>query len=264
MALVEHGHAEVARRYAADGDGNCARALAGRDEPDAAPAVPRDGDHPHEPAHGPARNDREAELRALPGPHAAGRLASWLQGQGRIEEAVAVLEPWAGDANLAAELAIMLARHGRVDEAAAVLRGFLAAHEHVEWVLDLLCDLLSRHGRADEALAVLDECAGRYAGLTPELRYRRSAVLVDCGRIEQAVAELRDHPVEAAELLLEAGRPEQGLAVLQSGPHGNAGLLARLLIRLGRVEEALEPFRAEAAARADADGAFWRRFSADR
>jgi tetratricopeptide (TPR) repeat protein len=229
------------------------------------------------------RHGREAQLRALlpeaGGEHAAFRLAAWLEEQARVDDAVEALQPFttSGSPNAAAVLAEMLTRHGRVDEAINMLRPVpKAMGGDPEWVIHMLCSLLVEQGRADEALATIDDLAAHHGGMWIELHLERTDVLARCGRIEQAIAELRDHPVAGAwyvttrlaDLLVDAGRPEEAIAVLRAGDRTvmSTTNLAKLLIRRGRVKEAVELFHAETAAKEAAkieeDAAFWGRFRA--
>lgn len=180
--------------------------------------------------------------------YGAYRLAELLEEEGRVEEAVAVLLPFAatGDRNVATTLADLLARHGRDDEAIEVLRPVAMADP--ECLICQLCTLLIRQGRPDEALAALDDVVAQ-GGLHPfDLRMERVEVLVECGRTEQAIADLRaDQDVDAgyprarlAELLADAGRLDEAVAVLR--PARERWIrppLAKLLIRQGRPEEAV-------------------------
>lgn len=80
------------------------------------------------------------------------------------------------------------------------------------------------------------------------------------------IAELRADPeprevaVDLADLLVEVGRVDETVVVVRDDPIP----LAKLLIRQGRVGEALRPFLERAAARqadkAAADENFWRGF----
>ncbi|GAA2890861.1 hypothetical protein Acy02nite_74140 [Actinoplanes cyaneus] len=234
---------------------------------DDAVALLRGGDHQDQLTRLLLRHGREAEVRAMDGWSAACHLARWLERQGRIDEAVAVLEPLTGDWNVAAELAMLLARRNRPDAAFSVLLP-ITAQPHAEWVVDLLCDLLCRHGRPDEALTVLDEFAARAGGLDTGLRFRRSRVLAESGRVEEAMADMHDDPSEVARLLVEAGRLEEAVALLRSRPGSDPVRLATVLIEQGHVDEAVESFRVEAAAKRAAkaadEQAFWRRFSSPR
>lgn len=172
------------------------------------------------------------------------RLAAWLEEQGRVDDAVEVLRPFAAEA----------------------------------WVL---AELLSRHGRADEALAVIDGLAAHDGGMGSERHLARNALLVRCGRTEQAIAELRDRPDTStwdiasrlADLLVDAGRPQEAGPVLDAVDRTGLSVEERamLLIRQGRATEAVDLFAGIAAdqaakqaaadrAKDELDAAFWRRF----
>jgi predicted Zn-dependent protease len=173
------------------------------------------------------------------------------------------------------DLAEMLIRHGKVDEAIDVLRPVAKTMGgDPEWIIRMLCTLLVGQGRADEALAIIDDVAAHYGDMWFELHVERNMVLVGCGRIEQAIAELRHRPdsdtwyvaSHMADLLVDAGRLEEAISVLKSSDRTvmSTTNLAKLLIRQGCVSEAIELFRSEAAAneaaKIEEDMAFWRRF----
>jgi thioredoxin-like negative regulator of GroEL len=184
--------------------------------------------------------------------YGAYRLAELLEEQGRVEEAVAVLSPFAakGDRNVAGALADLLARHGRADEAIEVLRPVAMADP--ECLIRQLCTLLIGQGRPDEALAVIDDIAAQ-GRLNPfDLRMERIEVLIECGRTEQAITDLRADPgadagyarVRLAELLADAGRLDEAVAVLRPArERWIRSLLAKLLTRQGRPEEAVAVMR---------------------
>ncbi|MFF4320357.1 hypothetical protein [Streptomyces sp. NPDC001568] len=204
-----------------------------------------------------ARLGRTAELRAYaaqdPGGNAERLLAELLEERGDVAGAVGVyLASAAGSSYAAIRLAELLARHGRGDEAIDVLAALPAARGgHEDWVLDALCALYVARGRAEEGLA-------RFAGIVDppgceewDLLRMRAALLAACGRVDQAVAELRAHPeggsTYAAEvvagLLAGAGRPEEAVAALDPGAPDLRKPLAELLMGLGRVGEAVAVLR---------------------
>jgi hypothetical protein len=82
-------------------------------------------------------------------------LAKLLAGQGRVDDAVALLRPHTetGDESAAMSLAWLLAEHSRIDDAVAVLRPHTETLDGVGAAT--LADLLVEHGRIDDALAVL-------------------------------------------------------------------------------------------------------------
>ncbi|QFZ19425.1 tetratricopeptide repeat protein [Saccharothrix syringae] len=215
-ALVEHHHADDARALAdnAERRGRHAEAEAVHRR-----ALDRAGDDP-----GPAR-----------------RLADFLVGRDRVDEAVAVLGPYANaDVDVALELAHLLTRRSRA-QAVAVLRPHAREHPRAAWPL---AHLLRETGRVDEAVAAL-----RPHGDTDAPTLERTAgLLARWGRVDEAVAALRPRArtdVEVAwrlaPLLVRLGRPDEAVAALR--PHARRGrtavgdLLADLLVQRGRVDE---------------------------
>ncbi len=205
-----------------------------------------------------ARHGRHEELRALihghGGDQAAFRLARHLEQAGDVAGAVELLEPLAasGRPNPSVLLAELLVRAGRADDALSVLRRVQPDGEQ-DWLLHTWAELMAAAGRVEEALAVLDDLAEGPFGMTWELFEQRLDLLAAVGRIEQAVAELREHPHSGewyaawrlSELLAADGRDEEALEVLESNP-GHAmstDLRARLLISRGRAAEAVAMLR---------------------
>jgi thioredoxin-like negative regulator of GroEL len=201
-----------------------------------------------------ARHGRHDELRDYiageGGEAAASCLAGLLEERGDVDGAAEVLRPLAADGspNAAFALAELLSRHGRADEAIEVLRpvpGSMGGDP--EWVVRKLGTLLADQGRLDEALAFIDAFAAN--GMWWELAYERAWLLSHCGRTDQAVTELRAHPEAAtwygawlvSGLLADAGRVDEAIEVLRAGSEAgtNATALAELLIRRGRVKEAM-------------------------
>ncbi|WP_222106206.1 tetratricopeptide repeat protein [Catellatospora sichuanensis] len=202
-----------------------------------------------------ARHGRSARLRELAaapgGENAAYRLAEVLEQQGRLDDATAQLRPLAaGDPNAASYLADLLARHDRTGEAVAVLR--TAANSiptAADWLLRQMSTLLVDQGRAEEALALIDEFAG--PGLMDsEYFLNRVYVLERCGQVDEAIAELRAHPDSEAwylagtttRLLAGAGRIDEAIELLSPSagePSANTALLAELLVKQGRAEDAI-------------------------
>lgn len=219
-------------------------------------------------------------------PHAESLLATVLERQGRVDEAVALL-----GADDVGQLAGILARHGREVQlrdlvaggggppAAVQLAGWLEERGRAADAVEVLrrfeadawelADLLARHGRTDEALAAV----GTMTGHDVDLHLLRNEMLVRCGRSGQAIAELRERPdtrtwhvaARLADLLAGAGRPQEAAAVLDAVDR--TGLttteLAILLIRQGRAAQAADLFPPGEPAdpvKDDLDAAFWRRF----
>ena len=220
-----------------------------------------------------ARLGRERRLRELVagdgGEHAVLRLAAWLEGADRVDEAADAMRPFAADGNpnVAVALAELLTRHGRADEAIDVLRPVpTLMGGDPEWLVGILCTLLVERGRADEAIAAIDDLAAHSGGMWFELFSERVDVLARSGRVEQAIAELRAHPeggsAKLAELLVLAGRPDEAIRMLESADDSawTTAELAVLLIDRGRVDEALALFATEETPPSEEDRAFWRQF----
>ncbi|MFD7913349.1 tetratricopeptide repeat protein [Streptomyces sp. NPDC059752] len=110
-------------------------------------------------------------------------------------------------------LAELLARHGRGDEAIEVVRALDSAED---WVVDQLCKLFAAEGRTQEGLAHLDALKARRGGEEWELSRLRGPLVAACGRFDDALALA--HPEGRSPYALES--------------------LAHLLIDAGRPEEA--------------------------
>ncbi|MET8629180.1 hypothetical protein ABZW30_36525 [Kitasatospora sp. NPDC004669] len=198
-----------------------------------------------------ARRERIEDLRAYaaedPLGGAATALAELLELRGDIEGAVDVYRAAAAESpNPAVLLALLLARHGRGDEAIGVLRALPWAKGGSEdWVVDILCTLYVDQRRAEEGLTYLDGVLARFDSPSWEYVRLRPRLLAACGRLEQAIEELRagvDDPFvaeELATLLADAGRPEEAVAALGSA---DRSLRASLLVTLGRIDEAMALF----------------------
>ncbi|MFH8383368.1 tetratricopeptide repeat protein [Kitasatospora sp. NPDC018058] len=198
-----------------------------------------------------ARHERIEELRAYaaedPLGDAATALAELLELRGDIEGAVDVHRAAAAQSpNPAVALAELLVRHGRGDEAIQVLRALpWAKGGDEDWIVHTLCTLYVDQRRAEEGLTYLDGVLARFDSPPWEYVRLRPRLLAACGRLEQAVEELRagvDHPCvaeELATLLAGAGRPEEAVAVLGSA---DRPLRAALLVTLGRIDEAVALF----------------------
>ncbi|HTJ37777.1 MAG TPA: hypothetical protein VL738_31475 [Dactylosporangium sp.] len=168
------------------------------------------------------------------------------------------------------------ASNRRPRKAIEVLRPAAQATADPECIVDMLCNLLVDQGRADEALAVIEDLTARRRDARIDIARERSQVLARSGQVEQAIAQLRgfadsgadDVTTMLADLLVDAARADEAVAVLRAGEQTTMirTHLAKVLIRQGRVREAVELFHAEAAkkraAQLEADAAFWRRFRA--
>jgi hypothetical protein len=183
------------------------------------------------------RHERVADLRAwtaeLGDERLATRLADLLERRGDVDGAAAVLEPVGG-----APLAALYGRNGRLGDAVAVLTGPAGG--------DLpACGLYALGQIApDVALDLIGERPG-----DPELFLVRVDLLAGHGRAADAIGELRARPDldewhlshRLGDLLAGQGRDEEAIAALADPPAlPNATLLAELLIRRGRVQDALD------------------------
>jgi hypothetical protein len=138
---------------------------------------------------------------------------------------------------------------GPVDDVIEVLGSVLMSMGgDPEWIIRMLWTLLVEQGRVEEALPVTDDLAAQAGHTWIELYFERIWLLAHCGRIEQAITELRTHPEahawyvagHPANLLANAGRLDDAIAVLwpTRGIPTNGTSRAKLLIRQGRVREA--------------------------
>ncbi len=210
------------------------------------------------------------------GRYAAHRLARLHEEQGRVGEAVALLASLAArrrrkgqhrpnhfavaailgpvtarihEADEAWLLAGLLVRHGRVDEAVAGLRR--ATRDDLA-LLRPMCRLLIGLDRLDEARAAVAEVVAE--GPADEVRLRLELVeaLAECGRHDQAIAELRADPGvgggyprdRLVALLASSGPPDEAIAMLGAVTEPWAPpLLATALLRADRPEDAIAVMR---------------------
>ncbi|MGW4565393.1 tetratricopeptide repeat protein [Streptomyces sp. NPDC004561] len=204
-----------------------------------------------------ARHDRIEELRAYAAAeyhgHAARRLAEVLEERGDVEGAIDVCRP-PGDSparryNGGVLLSELLARHGRGDEAIQVIRTLAESPGGGEdWIVNTLCTLYADHGRAHDGLAYLDALKARRDSEEEWDFFRmRLPLMADCGLLDEAIEQARTHPEgdtwyaawSISDLLAEAGRTEEAVAVLEQHLPSNSHLLARHLIDLGRIKDAV-------------------------
>jgi predicted negative regulator of RcsB-dependent stress response len=208
------------------------------------------------------------------------RLATLLATQGRVEEAMAVLQPLVdkGDPFAVNDLAELLKVQGQADEAIEILRTPPAVG-HWSTAIQLV-ELLVEQGRADEAIDALrtrgdggDQMATqRLVNLLvergyndraieflrtrvgdPEAAMRLAGFLIDQGITEEAKTILRLHADDGyepaarrlGELLVEGGREDEAIEVLRV--HSDSILiverLVKLLVRRRRRAEAIEILR---------------------
>ncbi|WP_127931688.1 hypothetical protein [Nonomuraea polychroma] len=188
--------------------------------------------------------ERENDLHAIAArdPYTAMLLADKLVGQGRVDDALAVLSPHAdaesgtsADHQYAAEKFVhLLGENGRED----VLR--IRADAGDRFAADKLARLLAAQGREDALRSRADES-------DPYAADRLADLLVRRGHLEEAIALLRPHthyPFAAghlAKLLDMWGQEEKAVELLTA--HADAGItfiaqqLAGLLFMRGREEE---------------------------
>ncbi|MFJ5535100.1 tetratricopeptide repeat protein [Streptomyces sp. NPDC093261] len=204
-----------------------------------------------------ARHERIEELRSYAASedlgHAAQRLAEVLEEHGDVEGAIAVYRQ-TDDSSVhhhhsAVQLAQLLTRHGRGDEAIEVMRTLADSPGGAEdWIIDTLCTLYAQHGRAQEGLAYLDALKARHDGEEEWEFFRlRLPLMADCGLLDEAIEQAQAHPQgdtryaawAISDLLAGAGRVEEAVTVLEPCAPANSQQLARHLIDLGRVEDAI-------------------------
>ncbi|MFF2079044.1 tetratricopeptide repeat protein [Kitasatospora sp. NPDC058162] len=154
--------------------------------------------------------------------------ARLLDGQGRPEEALAVLAPytatgWWTAAEATAEL---LEARGRVDEAIALARPHAEGGSPL--AMNSFARMLARHGRADEAFTLLRPYVADWF-----LAQALVDVAAGTGRDEEA-AELLTARIGAV-----SPCPTDSCAGHPVGPFNAVGLLASIRERQGRVDEAI-------------------------
>jgi tetratricopeptide (TPR) repeat protein len=173
--------------------------------------------------------------------HLPWQLANLLAAGGRVDEALAILEPWAAAGNRTAAFRVidLLFSSGRVGQ----------LREYAESGNDLfaerrLYELLEKRGQVDEVLDMLrrkaDDGSGWYG---PQL----AEVLARNGRIDELrerIAEGDEYAITPlARLMEEHGDTNEAIELLQRFP--NAGdreatvMLAHLLAKQGRNDEAM-------------------------
>ncbi|MBP0451231.1 tetratricopeptide repeat protein [Kitasatospora sp. RG8] len=204
--------------------------------------------------------------------HVCARYAELLSKAGRIEEAIDVLKPHLGEHWLRSRLVEVTERQGCDDRVLDVLTREAERMERTEsaacercgqkscgvartdrWdVLLLISRVLERAGRMDEAVEVLraERASGRRHPVNFPEYY--AELLARQGLIEElGVLAAEDHRSALdvyAKALEDAGRPGEAETVLREGieahdhPKDRAALM-RLLVRQGRVDEAVETGR---------------------
>lgn len=213
-----------------------------------------------------ARHDRIEELRVYastePRGAAARSLSEVLEEQGDVEGAISVYRTFAEESDglwsVAHLLSQLLVRHGMVDEAIAVMLALAdSPYGADECVVDTLCTMYAEHGRAHEGLVYLDALKERRGGKEEwDFFQMRLPLMVDCGLRGEAIEQARAHPEggtwyaawSLSDLLAGAGRLEEAVAVLEQHPASTSTVLARHLIDLGRIDDAVRVLRRPSAA----------------
>ncbi|MER6076583.1 hypothetical protein ABT187_49650 [Streptomyces sp. NPDC001817] len=146
-------------------------------------------------------------------------------------------------------LSELLARHGRSDEAIEVMRALAESPGGAgDWIVNALCTLYADHGRAHDGLAYLDALKTRHDGEEEWDFFRmRLRLMAECGQLDEAIKQARAHPEgdtwyaawSISDLLAKAGHTEEAVAVLEQHLPSNSSLLARHLIDLGRIKDAV-------------------------
>ncbi len=179
--------------------------------------------------------------------------------QGRLDDAEAsaknALERCPDSRETLALYAAVLLSNDRFEETEALLRGPAEAPGAPVELVMLLGESLAAQHRSADALEVLAARAERDS-LSPRIAYAHAGALLDLGRVDEAVDELRRANrldpqngvvVELCTTVLASeGRDEEAAAMLESfldtpgaGPR-HVAALARAYGRLGRVDRALQ------------------------
>ncbi|MEV0726218.1 tetratricopeptide repeat protein [Micromonospora purpureochromogenes] len=178
--------------------------------------------------------------------------AEWLIEQGRVDEAISILEArtrggdWL-DVDLLSDL---LVENGRVEEAEALWRAAIEAG--LPRAYGGFADMLADAGRTDEAIA------GWRAAVEvgePRARARLAALLARTGRVDEAIAEYwtaiaagdAAAGVRLAKVYARAGQLDEAVRAYRSaiGAEGvSRWPLGVLLEKLGHVDEAVAAYRA--------------------
>ncbi|MFF7359428.1 tetratricopeptide repeat protein [Streptomyces sp. NPDC008125] len=185
-------------------------------------------------------------------------LAAVRERQGRIEEAIALLQRRSiTSVNDRDALADLLARHDRIDE----LRAYAAVEDHGH-AAKRLAEVLERHDDVEGAIGAYRTFAAESGGMG-HVAFPLSRLLVRQGRGEEAievVRELADRPGGAddwvvdilCDLYADQGRPRDGLAYLDAvkARHGSREdwdffrMRLPLMAGCGLLDEAIEQARA--------------------
>jgi predicted negative regulator of RcsB-dependent stress response len=194
---------------------------------------------------------------------AAMRLIDLLVGQGHVDEAIAIIRPFAdaGGWFAAGKLADLLAGQGHIDEAITILRARVRADAGDWFAAGKLADLLAGQGHIDEAITMLRARAD--AG-DPGAAQQVADLLVEHGRIDElgirAIAGDEHASEKLAYVLASQGHIDEAITILRAradaGDRDAAGKMADLLAGQGHIDEAITIL----GARADAGSvyALWR------
>jgi predicted negative regulator of RcsB-dependent stress response len=243
--LMDLGHSDTVRQLGAEGDWGCASAWASaaaeRGETDEALAMLAPF----------------AETGWWPAVVARDRVIA--DAQEPVPEAIVPAPdvdriPEAHDVHETDEVVATLIAQGRVAEAVEILHAAAVREGGLPYLaLPVLIAMTAEHALHDRVLAIIDDVADRNEdGVTVALRERRAAVLALRGDTDQAVAELSaadDEPLWLTELRM--ARILVGVGLLEEAASRLAGSddprfmieRASVLVRLGRVDEAIEVAR---------------------
>ncbi|MDR7327061.1 MULTISPECIES: tetratricopeptide repeat protein [Catenuloplanes] len=157
--------------------------------------------------------------------HAGTALAALLARHGRVDEAIEVLRPFptttAEPEGIIDQLCDLLTSQGRVDEALALLDDTAADDGGPPPGVDeKRAEILARAGRAEQAIAELRARAELRHGAVAAVL---ASLLTGAGRVDEAVAVLRAaHPspwttTDLAVALIRQGRAAEGVALFHAG-----------------------------------------------
>ncbi|MFF5077942.1 tetratricopeptide repeat protein [Actinoplanes sp. NPDC000266] len=228
-----HQHAQRARRATALPD-LFWQTLVACCHPDDDLRVARSAQRRGRPEHAVALYRRAAE--STDPENARAELADVLIEQGRVDEALRVLRDLDGTWSwyAARKQSDVLIEQGRVDEALRVLRDIAdAGHEDAK---ERLADVLAAQGR-------LDELRDRAAAHDEDANRKLADVLAQRGCLEELrerAATGRDASFRLANVLVELGRVDELRERADIGDRAAVVRLPAVLVRQGRIEEALQ------------------------
>ena len=161
--------------------------------------------------------------------------------QGKIDEALTVLQPWIEAENLGARRLRfeLLVESGRIDEAAALIQSDNQAYS--ESCIHKLADLLIERGSMDNALTVLQILVDVGYENGESAARRIATLLLECDRIDELRHQADRPNSDAARLLAQKLKLDGNMEELRSrtnaGDWYSADALARLLAACGNVRE---------------------------